>query len=139
VLAAEGKDIAGALEGLHLIEAANAREEALAIALILRSVLEEKEKTAALVTPDRSLARRVAAELARWGIEVDDSSGVPLAETPVFIFLRLLLEAVEEDFAPVPLLSLLKHPLAAAGMAPGDFRADVRRLERALLRGPRGA
>ena len=139
VLAAEGKDIAGALEGLHLIEAANAREEALAIALILRSVLEEKEKTAALVTPDRSLARRVAAELARWGIEVDDSSGVPLAETPVFIFLRLLLEAVEEDFAPVPLLSLLKHPLAAAGMAPGDFRADVRRLERALLRGPRPA
>ena len=51
----------------------------------------------------------------------------------------MLLEAVEEDFAPVPLLSLLKHPLAAAGMAPGDFRADVRRFERALLRGPRPA
>jgi ATP-dependent helicase/nuclease subunit B len=37
-------------------------------------------RTAALVTPDRTLARRVSALLARWGIEADDSAGKPLSE-----------------------------------------------------------
>ena len=43
------------------------------------------------------------------------------------------------DLAPVPLLAALKHPLAAGGMAPEAFRALVRRLEMAALRGPRPA
>ena len=33
------------------------------------------DKTAALVTPDRALARRVLAALARWNVPVDDSGG----------------------------------------------------------------
>ena len=39
---------------------------------------EAAGRVAALVTPDRGLARRVAVELQRWGIEVDDSAGRPL-------------------------------------------------------------
>ena len=62
-----------------------------------------------------STARRVAAELRRWDIAVDDSAGMPLAATPPGSFLRLLATAAAEDFAPVPLLALLKHPLAAGG------------------------
>src|SRR5207302_608550 len=41
-----------ALEGLSFIEAANAEEEALAIAIALREVLTQTDKSAALVTPD---------------------------------------------------------------------------------------
>ena len=99
----------------------------------------ETERTAALVTPDRALARRVAAELKRWNIEIDDSAGTPLAKTPPVVFLRLLLEAAVANLAPLPLLACLKHPLAAGGFEPGVLRAQVRRLEEKCLRGPRPA
>ena len=116
---------------------ADQQEEALAIALVLREALNAAGTRAALVTPDRQLAARVAAELLRFGIVADDSAGEPLAETPPAIFLRLLAEAVAEDLRPVPLLALLKHPLAAAGLLPADCREAARTLERDCLRGPR--
>ena len=121
------------------LECANPREEAAAIALALREALDTPGATAALVTPDRDLARRVAAALQRWRIEIDDSAGTPLAAAPPVAFLRLVLEAAHQGFAPVPLLALLKHPLAGCGMAPGALRARARALERAALRGPRPA
>ncbi|HKD20565.1 MAG TPA: double-strand break repair protein AddB [Rhizomicrobium sp.] len=124
------------LAGLSLVEAAHPGEEALAIALILREALETPRRTAALVTPDRGLARRVAAALGRWKIVIDDSAGRPLANTPPGAFLLLLTEAVMTDFAPVPLLALLKHPLTAAGSDPAEFRRMARRLDM-RLRGPR--
>ncbi|HUB94838.1 MAG TPA: double-strand break repair protein AddB [Stellaceae bacterium] len=127
------------LAGLHRLDCAGPQEEALAIAHLLRQSLETEGDTAALITPDRDLARRVAAELKRWGIEIDDSAGVPLHRTPPGIFLRLVVEAAAERLAPVPLLALLKHPLAACGMAPAACRALARRLEVAVLRGPRPA
>ena len=129
-------DLAG-LAGLALLECADAQEEAVAIALVLRGALERPGAQAALITPDRVLARRVALELARFGVIADDSAGEPLAETPPAVLLRLLARAVAEDLAPVALLALLKHPLAAAGLAPAACRAGARALERAVLRGPR--
>ena len=42
-----------------------------------------------------------------------------------------------EELAPVPLLALLKHPLAGAGLSPAACRAAARALELACLRGPR--
>ncbi len=128
-----------ALQGLMRLDCAGPQEEAAAIALLLRQALETPEKTAALVTPDRGLARRVAAELKRWEIEIDDSAGAALDKTPPGLFLRLVLDLAAEDLAPLPLLAALKHPLAAAGRAPEDCRALVRRLEIAALRGPRPA
>lgn len=128
-----------ALNGLARIDAPGPREEAAAIALILRQSLEEPGRTAALVTPDRALARRVAAELRRWDIAVEDSAGQPLSATAPGIFLRLLASAAQAQFAPASFLALLKHPLASGGLAPGLFAKYVRRLERAVLRGPRPA
>ena len=130
---------AAALDGLIRLDCAGPQEEAQVIALLLRGSLEHAGRTAALVTPDRGLARRVAAELGRWGIEIDDSAGVPLDKTPPGVFLRLLIELAVEELAPLPLLAALKHPLAAGGEAPEDFRARVRRLEIEVLRGPRPA
>lgn len=133
------KEADDALDGLSLVEAPTERDEATAIALLMRATLEEPGRTAALVTPDRALARRVATELGRWGIEIDDSGGVPLAATPPMAFLRLVAEMVAEDFAPVPLLACLKHPFAAPGEERPRFLARLRSLEHALLRGPRPA
>ncbi|MGC8468986.1 MAG: double-strand break repair protein AddB [Acetobacteraceae bacterium] len=125
------------LRGLALLECADAQEEAVAIALVLRGALERPGAQAALITPDRVLARRVALELARFGVIADDSAGEPLAETPPAVLLRLLARALAENLAPVALLALLKHPLAAAGLAPAACRSGARALERAVLRGPR--
>ncbi len=128
-----------ALCGLSRIEAPAPREEAASIALAMREVLETPGKTAALVTPDRSLARRVAVELGRWGIEADDSAGVPLAQTPVMVFIRALAVMAADGFAPVALLAANKHPLAAAGINPAEWRRMTRDFERRALRGPRPA
>jgi len=124
-----------ALSGVAVIEAADPREEALVIALALRATLEEKGKSVALVTPDRALARRVAAELTRWEIAVDDSAGVPLAETAAGRCARLVASAAAEGLAPVPLLAFLRHPFADLGVAPVAIDA----LEIAVLRGTRPA
>ncbi len=128
-----GIDDAG-FHSLRRIEAPGPREEALAIALAMRETLEQPGRTAALITPDRMLARRVAAELARYGIEVDDSAGRPLGQTPPAVFLRLIAAAVAGHFAPVALLALLKHPFCRLGMARADLLRWTRRIERLALR-----
>jgi ATP-dependent helicase/nuclease subunit B len=133
----EPVDAGAGLNGLVRIDCPGPQEEALAIALIMRQTLEQPDRTAALVTPDRSLARRVTAELRRWSVEIDDSAGLPMAQTPPGAFLRLSARMVTETFAPVPLLAALKHPLASCGMATAQFRGQVRELEKAILRGPR--
>ncbi len=122
------------LEGVTLLEAPTPREEAGAIALLLRHTLETEGKTVALVTPDRALARRVAGELKRWSLVINDSAGDPLSSTVPGSFLHLLLHMVTENFAPHALLACLKHPLAAGGRDPAKFRAGIRRLERRILR-----
>src|SRR5580698_2064789 len=123
-----------ALETLTVIEAANAEEESLAIAVALREAVHDG-KTAALVTPDRALGRRVLAALKRWNILAEDSGGDALAETPAGIFARLAAEVALHGFAPVTLLALLKHPLLRLDM--GGTEDAVATLERAILRGPR--
>ena len=129
---------ADTFDGVSRFDCASAQQEAVTIALLLRRKLETPGATAALVTPDRELARRVAVELRRWEIEIDDSAGLPLNRTPPGGFLRLVLELAESRLAPVPLLAALKHPLAAGGLDPAIFRRLARRLEKAIL-GPRPA
>ncbi len=133
------KTVARALERVSRIDCATPNDEAAVIALLMRETLERPGETAALVTPDRALARRVAAALRRWRIEADDSDGVPLAETPCGSFLRLTAQMMAEGLAPVALLAALKHPLASGGLAAAAFRRRVRQLELAVLRGPRPA
>ena len=123
-----------ALATLTVIEAANPEDEALAIAVALREAVHDG-KTAALVTPDRALGRRVLAALARWNIAAEDSGGDALADTPAGIFARLAAAAALGGLAPVTLLALLKHPLLRLGLR--DSEHAVATLERAILRGPR--
>lgn len=125
------------LAGLERIDCPTAQDEARVISLIFRYVQHNQPLTAALVTFDRDLARRVAAACRRWGLEIDDSAGQPLIATPAGGFIRLTAEACAGKLAPVPLLALLKHSLAGAGMPPADYRGAVRRLDVKPLRGPR--
>ncbi len=120
-----------ALQSLAVIEAANPEDEALAIAVALREAVHDG-KTAALVTPDRALGRRVLAALARWNIAAEDSGGDALADTPAGIFARLAAATALDGTPPVTLLALLKHPLLRLGEPHA-----VAALERAILRGPR--
>ena len=74
----DGDTLAAALgSDLSRIACRDPGEEARVIALAFRQVLDTPGKTATLVTPDRELGRRVAAEMQRWGVRVDDSAGVP--------------------------------------------------------------
>ena len=98
----------------------------------MREALEQPGKSAALVTPDRALARRVIAALARWHIAVDDSGGDALADTPAGVFARLAARAALNGLEPVTLLALLKHPLLRLG-ADAAPHGTVSVLERAML------
>jgi ATP-dependent helicase/nuclease subunit B len=125
-----------ALSGLSYLEAATAQDEAEAIALILREVAETPGRTAALVTPDRLLARRVAVRLEAWGVRVDDSAGRPLTKTPPGTLLDLTVDAIAFRFEPAALMALLKHPLTRLGLGAAEVRRAARALELAAFRAP---
>lgn len=124
------------LAGISVVVARDSAEEAGVIAIAIRQALAEPTRRVALVTPDRELARRVASQLERWDIVADDSAGRPLSELPQGALLTIMADAVATGFAPVALLSLLKHPLVMAGEGRLEWLENVRRLDVAL-RGPR--
>jgi ATP-dependent helicase/nuclease subunit B len=122
-------------ENVSLIETDTADDEAEAIALILRQAAEIPGRTAALVSPDRLLARRVAIRLESWGIRVDDSAGRPFVKTVPGTFLDLVINAAANNFAPPDVVALLKHPLTRLGLDPFSVRKAARNLEIACFRG----
>jgi len=126
-----------ALKRVEVVAAANEREEAAAVALILREALETPDKTVALITPDRELARRVSDELKRWGVAAEDSSGRNLSNTPAGVLSRLLLALCASDFGAADLLALLAHPLCTLGLDAETLHRGREVLEIAALRGPK--
>ncbi|CCV09970.1 double-strand break repair protein AddB [Mesorhizobium sp. STM 4661] len=131
-------EIAEAFANVTLLEAASERDEAVAIAVALKRAVEEPGRRAALVTGDRALARRVAAELLRFGVVADDSGGTPLANTLAAGLLRLMLQAAFRPGDPVALLSLLKHPLLGIGLERTEVRHAAEIVELVALRGGTG-
>ncbi|MBL4740477.1 MAG: double-strand break repair protein AddB [Sneathiella sp.] len=128
-----------ALENVRQLNCTGPQAEAQTIALLMRETLEHPTRTATLVTPDRDLSRRVSSELKRWDIEVDDSAGSSLDQSPPGVFMRLTARMMADGFSPVSFLAALKHPYASMGMARDAFRYSVRSFELAILRGPRPA
>lgn len=123
-----------ALQGVTLIEAPSPRAEADTIALRLRHAVEAGQR-AALITPDRTLTRQVAAALDRWNITPDDSAGLPLQLSPPGRFLRHVADAMARTITAETLLTLLKHPLCHSGGGDrGGHLLRTRRLELHLRR-----
>jgi len=124
-----------ALDGLSIIEARTDDEEAMSIALIMRETVNEAGKTAALITPDPSLARRVKARMRRWNIDVDYSQGEPLEETQLGAFFTFILGIAQNPTAPLEMAALFKHPLTACGEVESQVRFHWTDLEQRRFRG----
>ncbi len=139
--AAAADAIPEALGEVSFIEAPDERLEALALALFMREALETPGRTAALITPDRDIARRVAAELARFEIDIDDSGGEPLGATPIGALARLTADCAEGGLTAADAAALLAHPLARFGLSPETLARLAPQVEIAVLRavavGPR--
>ena len=87
--------------GLSVLPCREAQEEADLIALILREALEKKGQRAALITRDRTLARRVRSALkGRWNLAIEDTAQQPLAASRAAqLFLLTLKALVPEESA----------------------------------------
>ncbi len=121
--------------GLTLMQARDQTEEALSIALRLRQHAVQGEGPAALITPDRTLAARVQAALARWHIRADDSAGEALAERGLGSLLLMLLEARRAGFAAMAVLPLLHHRDCTLGLSREESKRFSALLEIACVRG----
>ncbi len=135
--AAEVDPFTEGLAGFSVVTTRTEDEAASAAALLLRETLEQEGRTAALITPDAVLARRVSARLARWGVLADSSAGAPLAGFPVGVLAALVARLSADPLDPVALLAVLKHPLTRLGWDPALLEPARRSLERYGLRGPR--
>jgi ATP-dependent helicase/nuclease subunit B len=131
---AQINDIKDSIKNVQRLDCQTAQEEAELIGVLIRETLNTPDKTVALITPNRFLARRVASICKRWDIDVDDSSGQPLNETPISIFLRLIMTVVDTQAAPIPFITLLKHELCHVDGV-DNFRKNVRQMDHDLLRG----
>lgn len=120
--------------GLSRIDAKNDQQEAVAAALLIRAKLQEPDRRVALVTPSRSMAKRVTAQLTRWNINVDDSAGQRLLDTPIGSYLALLLGLLKVHCRPSDVMAFFKHPLTGLGQARGTFLDSARRLEEGFFR-----
>lgn len=121
----DNTSILDSLKNISLLESKTQRDEALAIALKMREILNFDGKTAALITYDRNLARRVASELGRFEVKIDDSAGLPLSLSPIGIFLRLIIEAAQNTDSDINFIGLMKNPFMLFHTSAADFRKKV--------------
>ncbi len=131
--ALSARSIEAALSDVAIAVAETEAEEALALAIAMRETLETPGKTAALITPSPAIARRVATELARWGVEVENSAGGALGETEAGALSRLVLDAAI-DFVPLSANALLSHASVRLGRTRAQFEGARQALELAVLR-----
>lgn len=130
---AQKQDLQESLAGISLIEAETPAEEALAIAVLMRETLETPGATASLITPDRTLARRVCSALRQWNVMVDDSAGTALPATDAGQMAMMALECALNTFSPLSLLNLLRHPFNKIANDP----VLISLFDRSLCRGAR--
>ncbi|WP_375451210.1 double-strand break repair protein AddB [uncultured Devosia sp.] len=125
-----------ASEGIVLISARTEDEEARAVALAARDGLADG-RTVGIVTPDRNLARRIAAELGRFGVLVDDAAGAPLFQSAAGRLAREILALAVNGCGAVDLMALLRNRAALFGMDRFQTSALADKIELGLLRGQR--
>ncbi|MDB5623124.1 MAG: addB [Devosia sp.] len=130
--------LASATAGMSILAARTQDEEARAVALAARQALVEG-KTVGIVTPDRNLARRIAAELGRWDIRVDDAAGAPLYQSAAGRLVREILALVGGGCAALDLMALLRNRAALFGRPRAEIARLADLLELGLLRGQRSS
>jgi len=121
-------DLEECCEDITLLNAPSPRLEAQAISIGIRDAIEQG-KTVALISPDRTLTRRVSAALDRWRIRADDSAGIPLHLTAPGRLLDQTARLMGEPVTADTLLALLKNPLVFSGGNRGNHLRWTRNLE----------
>lgn len=134
----DAETLDAALAGVSIIAARHEDEEARAIAIAAREALANKQ-TVGIITPDRNLARRVAAELSRFGVVVDDAAGAPLFQSTIGRLARQILTLAVNQYTAVDLISLLRNRASLFGRSRGEISTLADDIELALLRGQRPA
>ena len=124
-----------ALAGVSIIAAPNLDLEARAVALAARQALVDG-RTVGIVSRDQTLARRIAAELSRHGIEVDDPAGTPLFQSSAGRLARQALAVAVNKYPPIDTVALLRNAKVAMGLDRKDVRLQANRLD-LKLRGQR--
>ncbi len=120
----EAGAVGAALAGVALVEAANERDEAAAIAVALKRAVAEPGRGA--LVRSTALWRAASRRALRFGVHADDSGGMPLAATPPAALLRLALRRPSPGETRYP-LSLVKHPLLGSGWSGRWCAAPPRR------------
>jgi len=127
-----------ALAGVSVIAARHEDEEGRAIALAARDALAQG-RTVGIITPDRNLARRIAAELARFDVFVDDAAGAPLFQSTAGRLARQILTLAVNRCAAVDLVALLRNRASLFNRSRAEVSSLADDIELALLRGQRPA
>lgn len=128
--------LSAATAGLAIIAARTMDEEARAIAIAARAALADG-RTVGIVSPDQTLSRRIAADLKRFDIEVDDVAGTPLFQSAIGRLARLVLAAATSRFAPIDLMSLLQNQATTLGFERAKVARLAQLIDLGLLRGQR--
>jgi ATP-dependent helicase/nuclease subunit B len=126
--------VAAGTSGVRILACDSQEDEAAAIAFVMRECLEDEAKTAALVTPDRTLARMVKAQLTRWNVVVDDSAGEPLAKTEAASLLLLLCDAALSGLSTSDIARIIHHPMACFGKPDRDAARRAAAFDLAVMR-----
>ncbi|MDA1107755.1 MAG: PD-(D/E)XK nuclease family protein [Proteobacteria bacterium] len=120
-------------ECLRVFTAGAPEQEAQAIDLQIRRWLLAGKTSIGIITEDRRLARRVRALLERAEVAVQDDAGWALSTTSAVSVLERWLQTLEEDFACLPLLDVLKSPFVFADQERTGLLATVYRFEQDII------
>ena len=125
------------LAGIEYAECKFLREEALVVLLKTKEILQDPNKTVSIISDSPQLIKIILSLSTLWGIKIEDSFGVPLQELDEIDFMRLILETIKQNFAPVYLIALLRHKMFAFGKDDFNVNFLITELERKYLRGVR--
>ena len=119
---------------LGIFAADHPEQEAQAISVQIQYWLHNTDiRSIGIVTDDRKLARRLRALLERNAIELDDTVGWALSTSRAAALLENWLRIIEEDFAYLPLLDVLKSPFMKIGADADASMQAIYRFEQDII------
>ncbi|MDH5180754.1 MAG: PD-(D/E)XK nuclease family protein [Gammaproteobacteria bacterium] len=124
---------------INIYTARHNEDEANAIDIQVRDWLLAGHRNIGIVTENRRLARRVRALLERANVTLQDASGWALSTTSAAAALEAWLQCVEEDFAWMPFLDLLKSPFIFHDIEQNVLENITYRLEQDIIKGEQTA
>lgn len=129
-----GADGAAELKNFTIIDAKSEGEQAQAICLAAVDALRA-QKSVGIISPDRNLARRIAAQLARFDVPVDDAAGMPLFQSRTGRLVRQILTVALSGLDASDLMALLQNANVTLGCSRQEIARRARQLDLAALRG----